>query len=89
MDGEAFLTLAERHRSQKRHRTIACFFNVQVMHTSKTKHASRSSLVLWALKVWVGKEMVLKRELSATEWLRSKANSIEGGTSEVQLNIVT
>ena len=29
------------------------------------------------------------RELSATrEWLRSRANSIEGGTSEVQLNII-
>ena len=29
------------------------------------------------------------RELSTTrEWLRSKGNSIEGGTSEIQLNIV-
>ena len=29
------------------------------------------------------------RELStAREWLRSKANSIEGGTSEVQLNVI-
>ena len=29
------------------------------------------------------------RELSTTrEWLRSRANSIEGGTSEVQLNII-
>ena len=29
------------------------------------------------------------RELSINrEWLRSKANSIEGGTSEVQLNII-
>ena len=29
------------------------------------------------------------RELSTTrEWLRSKANSIEGGTSEIQLNII-
>jgi alkylation response protein AidB-like acyl-CoA dehydrogenase len=28
-------------------------------------------------------------ELSTTrEWLRSRANSIEGGTSEVQLNII-
>jgi alkylation response protein AidB-like acyl-CoA dehydrogenase len=28
-------------------------------------------------------------ELSTTrQWLRSKANSIEGGTSEVQLNII-
>ena len=30
-----------------------------------------------------------RRELSSTrEWLRSRANSIEGGTSEVQLNII-
>ena len=28
-------------------------------------------------------------ELTATrQWLRSKANSIEGGTSEVQLNVI-
>ena len=25
---------------------------------------------------------------AAREWLRSKANSIEGGTSEVQLNVI-
>jgi acyl-CoA dehydrogenase len=25
---------------------------------------------------------------TAREWLRSKANSIEGGTSEIQLNIL-
>jgi alkylation response protein AidB-like acyl-CoA dehydrogenase len=25
----------------------------------------------------------------ARDWLRSKANSIEGGTSEVQLNIIS
>ena len=31
----------------------------------------------------------LDKELSTTRsWLRSKANSIEGGTSEVQLNII-
>ena len=29
------------------------------------------------------------RELGTTrQWLRSKANSIEGGTSEVQLNVI-
>ena len=29
------------------------------------------------------------RELATTrEWLRSRANSIEGGTSEIQLNII-
>ena len=30
-----------------------------------------------------------ERELNTTrQWLRSKANSIEGGTSEVQLNVI-
>jgi len=29
------------------------------------------------------------REIGTTrQWLRSKANSIEGGTSEVQLNVI-
>jgi alkylation response protein AidB-like acyl-CoA dehydrogenase len=37
---------------------------------------------------WEG-EGFTPRELSTTrEWLRSKGNSIEGGTSEVQLNII-
>jgi alkylation response protein AidB-like acyl-CoA dehydrogenase len=37
---------------------------------------------------WEG-EGFSARELATTrDWLRSKANSIEGGTSEVQLNIV-
>ena len=37
---------------------------------------------------WEG-EGFSDEELQLTrEWLRSKANSIEGGTSEVQLNII-
>ncbi|MDE0759361.1 MAG: acyl-CoA dehydrogenase family protein, partial [Pseudomonadales bacterium] len=37
---------------------------------------------------WEG-EVFTERELSvAREWLRSRANSIEGGTSEVQLNVI-
>ena len=37
---------------------------------------------------WRGEEFK-NDELSTTRaWLRSKANSIEGGTSEVQLNIL-
>jgi alkylation response protein AidB-like acyl-CoA dehydrogenase len=37
---------------------------------------------------WEGEAFVAV-ELDATRgWLRSKANSIEGGTSEVQLNIL-
>ena len=34
-------------------------------------------------------EAFADRELNTTrQWLRSKANSIEGGTSEVQLNVI-
>jgi hypothetical protein len=37
---------------------------------------------------WQGDEFT-ERELSTTrEWLRSNANSIEGGTSKIQLNII-
>ena len=37
---------------------------------------------------WEG-DSFTSRELSTTrQWLRSKANSIEGGTSEVQLNVI-
>lgn len=37
---------------------------------------------------WEG-DSFTERELSVTrEWLRSRANSIEGGTSEVQLNVI-
>jgi alkylation response protein AidB-like acyl-CoA dehydrogenase len=37
---------------------------------------------------WSG-EMYDDKEIGTTrQWLRSKANSIEGGTSEVQLNVI-
>ena len=29
-----------------------------------------------------------EQQTAARDWLRSKANSIEGGTSEVQLNVI-
>ena len=38
---------------------------------------------------WAGEDQFNRANLGVTrEWLRSKANSIEGGTSEVQLNII-
>ncbi len=35
---------------------------------------------------WEGKRS--KEGKTARDWLRTKANSIEGGTNEVQLNII-
>jgi alkylation response protein AidB-like acyl-CoA dehydrogenase len=37
---------------------------------------------------WEGDEFNASELSTTREWLRSKANSIEGGTSEVQLNII-
>jgi len=37
---------------------------------------------------WEGEGFAPEELLATRQWLRSKANSIEGGTSEVQLNII-
>jgi alkylation response protein AidB-like acyl-CoA dehydrogenase len=37
---------------------------------------------------WEGEGFNAEELLVTREWLRSKANSIEGGTSEVQLNVI-
>ena len=42
----------------------------------------------FAENVWIVGGRPSREGASARDWLRSKANSIEGGTSEVQLNIV-
>jgi alkylation response protein AidB-like acyl-CoA dehydrogenase len=42
-----------------------------------------SQMLGWEGDAYTGRELGTTRE-----WLRSKANSIEGGSSEVQLNII-
>jgi alkylation response protein AidB-like acyl-CoA dehydrogenase len=37
---------------------------------------------------WEGEAFSAKELGTTRQWLRSKANSIEGGTSEVQLNVI-
>ena len=48
-------------------------------------------LKLWELKAlgWDGAEFGPEELAITREWLRTKANSIEGGTSEVQLNVIS
>jgi len=36
----------------------------------------------------LGSSALVHDSSAARDWLRSKANSIEGGTSEVQLNVI-
>ena len=51
-----------------------------------------SDPVLWAMGSqslgWEGEGFSLDELAITREWLRSKANSIEGGTAEVQLNVI-
>jgi alkylation response protein AidB-like acyl-CoA dehydrogenase len=38
---------------------------------------------------WEGEGFSLEELAITRDWLRTKANSIEGGTSEVQLNVIS
>ena len=44
--------------------------------------------VVYLLLMLPNPSMLYGSEIERNLWLRSKANSIEGGTSEVQLNII-
>ena len=37
---------------------------------------------------WEGEDFTEEERLICRTWLRSKGNSIEGGTSEIQLNVI-
>ena len=38
---------------------------------------------------WEGEGFSMEELNNTRDWLRTKANSIEGGTSEVQLNVIS
>ncbi len=63
-------------------------FKLYGTELNKSKYELLVSIMGVQALGWEG-EGFAERELSTTrEWLRSKGNSIEGGTSEVQLNII-
>ena len=92
MDGEAF-SLTLRRAAQESKTTSApspasSMFKYYGTEQNKTRFEIILSFMGCQSMGWEG-DGFEERELSATrEWLRSKANSIEGGTSEVQLNII-
>jgi len=92
MDGEAF-SLTLRRAAQESKTTSApspasSMFKYYGTEQNKTRFEIILSFMGSQSMGWEG-DGFEERELSATrEWLRSKANSIEGGTSEVQLNII-
>lgn len=67
---------------------LASFFKYYGTEQNKRKYERLLEIMGIQAVGWEG-QMFSDREIGTTrQWLRSKANSIEGGTSEVQLNVI-
>ena len=63
-------------------------FKLYGTEVSKRRHELMVSVMGFRGLGWSGEEF-LPAEIDRTrQWLRSRASSIEGGTSEIQLNII-
>lgn len=79
---------AEEAKAGQNSGHLASMFKLYGTEQNKDKYELMLSLMGTRALGWDG-EPFEPRELSTTrQWLRSKANSIEGGTSEVQLNVI-
>ena len=85
------LTLAragEEARSGQSDGNLASLFKYYGTEQNKRKYELMLDIMGTQALGWEGPAFE-ERELGTTrQWLRSKANSIEGGTSEVQLNVI-
>ncbi|XOV89093.1 MAG: acyl-CoA dehydrogenase family protein [Pseudomonadota bacterium] len=92
MDGRAFaLTLSRstaEARSSGNASPASSMFKLYGTEQNKKRYELLLQIMGSQALGWEG-EAFSGREIATTrEWLRSKANSIEGGTSEVQLNVI-
>ena len=78
----------EETRSGRAPTFTSSFFKYYGTEQNKRRYEILMSMLGARGLGWSGSELP-DRELGTTrEWLRSRANSIEGGTSEIQLNII-
>ena len=78
----------EELRSGRAPTFLSSMFKLYGTEQNKARYDLMLSILGNQMLGWEGQAFA-GRELSATrEWLRSRANSIEGGSSEVQLNII-
>ena len=79
---------AEEAKAGKRNGSLASMFKYYGTEQNKRKYELMLDCMGTQSVGWEGEEFD-NRELATTrQWLRSKANSIEGGTSEIQLNVI-
>jgi alkylation response protein AidB-like acyl-CoA dehydrogenase len=67
---------------------LASMFKYYGTEQNKRKYERMLELMGTQAVGWGGTGFSDKEQFTTTAWLRSKANSIEGGTSEVQLNVI-
>ena len=84
VDEAAFRALMQRFGEQARARQAHGAFSSALKYYGAELNKRRQELIMSAL----GSDALDWRRSAPRDWLRSKANSIEGGTSEVQLNVI-
>ncbi len=67
---------------------LASFFKYYGTEQNKRKYERLLEVMGTGMVGWEGSAFTDREIGSTRQWLRSKANSIEGGTSEVQLNVI-
>lgn len=92
MDGQAFALTLRRSAQEARTTSAPSPASSMFKYYGTEQNKKRFEIMLNVMGSqslgWEG-DGYSERELSTMrEWLRSKANSIEGGTSEIQLNII-
>jgi acyl-CoA dehydrogenase len=84
VDEAAFRALMQRFDEQARARQAHGAFSSALKYYGAELNKRRQELIMAAL----GSDALEWEGTAVRDWLRSKANSIEGGTSEVQLNVI-
>ena len=92
MNGQAFAVTLKRSAEEAKLSTgpsaTSSMFKYYGTEQNKNRYEVMLDLMGTNSLAWEGDEFKANELSTTREWLRSKANSIEGGTSEVQLNII-
>ena len=78
----------EEAKAGKADANLASIFKFYGTEQNKRKYERMLELMGTQAVGWGGDGYTDKERNTTLQWLRSKANSIEGGTSEVQLNVI-
>jgi alkylation response protein AidB-like acyl-CoA dehydrogenase len=92
MDSQAFFLTLARVAAESRASNGPSAATSIIKYAAASLAQERSELIVEALGArglgWAGDEFTPAERQATRGWLRSKGNSIEGGTSEVNLNVV-